>query len=151
MFFFLIQILLALVAGFFLLLVIVEVRSTYGSKSSSMNEVVPLSDENLPVVSVLLPVYNEKWVAKKLIDAVCALDYPFQNLEILFLDDSTDETSKIAAIHIQKYQAKGVPIRYIRRKHRIGYKAGNLKFGLELAKGDFIAIFDSRIIPLKQN
>lgn len=100
-----------------------------------------------PFVSVLLPVYNEKLVVEKLIEAVSRLDYPQDRLEILVLDDSADETGAIAAKAIASQQAAGVPIHHLRRGQRIGFKAGNLIFGMGHAKGDFIAIFDADCLP----
>lgn len=153
MFFLLVQILLALVVGLFLLLVVLEARSVRrsgkaeGIRLEPVNTAASLPDERLPVISVLLPVYNEKRVVAKLIDAVCALDYPPNNLEILLLDDSTDETRELAAACVARHQAQGVPILYARREKRIGYKAGNLNFGLTMAKGEFIAIFDADCLP----
>lgn len=97
----------------------------------------------MPKVSVLLPVYNEKLVVEKLINAACALEYPVDRLEILLLDDSTDETGALAKAEIAYHHERGIPIRHARRETRIGYKAGNLNFGLSLATGDFIAIFDA--------
>ena len=153
MFFLLIQALLALIVGLFLLLVVLEARSVRrsgkagGVRLEPVNAAAPLSDERLPMVSVLLPVYNEKLVVEKLIDAVCALDYPAKKLEILLLDDSSDETRELAAACTAGYQARGIPILYARREGRIGYKAGNLNFGLTIAKGEFIAIFDADCLP----
>lgn len=153
MLFLLIQMLLALVVGLFLLLVVLETRSVRRSDKTKsvrlvpVNAAIPLPDERLPMVSVLLPVYNEKLVVEKLIDAVCALDYPPKNLEILLLDDSTDETRELAAACVARHQARDIPIHYVRREKRIGYKAGNLNFGLTMAKGEFIAIFDADCLP----
>ena len=153
MFFMLLQILLALIVGLFALLAILEMRSVRISAKSkrvrleAVDTATRLSDAPLPVVSVLLPVYNEKLVVEKLIDVVCALDYPPDALEILLLDDSTDETRALASACAARQQAHGAPIRYVRRETRIGYKAGNLNFGLAMAKGEFIAIFDADCLP----
>ena len=149
-----IQIFLLLLVSLFLLYVFFEVRSVRKAKPATgvtlaTIEAVPasFSDESLPLVSVLLPVYNEKLVVTKLIDAVCALQYPAGKLEILLLDDSTDETCQIVAARIEHYRERGISIRHVRRETRIGYKAGNLNFGLSLAQGDFIAIFDADCLP----
>ncbi len=148
-----IQGILVLLVGLFTLYVALEVRSLRQAKVASGMRLTPvataqaLSDADLPTVSVLLPVYNEKLVVARLIDAVCALDYPREKLEILLLDDSTDKTSVVAAERVAAYQAHGVPIIHARRKKRIGYKAGNLNFGLGLAHGEFIAIFDADCLP----
>lgn len=101
----------------------------------------------LPVVSVLLPVYNESRVIERLIDAVCRLDYPLERLEILVLDDSSDATTELAAACIAEHAARGLNIRLVRRENRSGYKAGNLVNGIKVAKGEFLAIFDADFIP----
>ena len=151
---FCIQFFLLLLVVFFLLYVFLEMRSVRNLKPEAGVKLIstdavhaPLSDELLPFVSVLLPVYNEKFVVTKLIDAVCALRYPANKLEILLLDDSTDETSKIAEARVEHHRKRGIPIYHARRKERIGYKAGNLNFGLTLAHGDCIAIFDADCMP----
>lgn len=104
---------------------------------------------NIPMVTVQLPLYNELYVAKRLIDAVCAMDYPKDKLEIQVLDDSVDETVELVRKAVEHYQALGFDIKHIRRENRAGYKAGALKYGLELAKGEFIAIFDADFVPRK--
>lgn len=150
----LIEVVLTVLVGFFILYVILEVRAVRRSKCAGGLKLVtvetapaPLPDALLPKVSVLLPVYNEKRVVEKLINAACALEYPTDRLEILLLDDSTDETGAIAKARIAHHRERGIPIRHCRRETRIGYKAGNLNFGLSLAKGDFIAIFDADCLP----
>jgi cellulose synthase/poly-beta-1,6-N-acetylglucosamine synthase-like glycosyltransferase len=116
---------------------------------------VDLSEEELnlteyPLVTIQLPLYNEKYVICRLIDSIIRLDYPKEKLEIQVLDDSTDETKEIAKEHIKKYIDKGHDIKHIHRTHRKGYKAGALKEGLEIAKGEYIAIFDADFIPRKK-
>jgi len=101
----------------------------------------------LPVVTVQLPIYNEMYVADRLIDAVCRLDYPRELLEIQVLDDSTDETCSVAEQAVRRNAAKGVDITYLHRTDRTGYKAGALEAGMKAAKGEFIAIFDADFIP----
>jgi cellulose synthase/poly-beta-1,6-N-acetylglucosamine synthase-like glycosyltransferase len=105
----------------------------------------PLSP--LPVVTIQLPLYNEMYVADRLIDAVCAIDYPRELLEIQVLDDSTDETRTIAESTVRRCAAEGVDIHYIHRADRTGYKAGALEAGLKVARGEFVAIFDADFIP----
>lgn len=100
-----------------------------------------------PQVTVQLPIYNEKFVANRLIDAVAELDWPGDRLEIQVLDDSTDQTVQIAAAAVAKHRNQGVDIRHIRRVNREGYKAGALSHGLERAKGEFIAVFDADFVP----
>ncbi len=98
-------------------------------------------------VTIQLPLYNEKYVAERLIDSVCRIDYPKDKLEIQVLDDSTDETVEIVSNLVKQKQAEGFDIKQIRRKNRIGFKAGALKEGLKTAKGELIAIFDADFVP----
>ncbi|MFY0606265.1 MAG: glycosyltransferase [Cyclobacteriaceae bacterium] len=105
----------------------------------------PLTE--FPKVTVQLPLYNEKYVAERLIDCICALDYPKEKLEIQVLDDSTDETRDIVLAKVNDWQAKGHNIKQILRTNRVGYKAGALEFGLNMAEGDYIAIFDADFLP----
>lgn len=100
-----------------------------------------------PSVTIQLPVYNEKYVAERLIDAVARLDYPKDLLEIQVLDDSVDETVELIARKVKEWQQKGCHLQHIRRQLRTGFKAGALKFGLAQAKGEFIAIFDADFLP----
>src|SRR5689334_18195939 len=97
----------------------------------------------LPRVTIQLPIYNEMYVADRLIDAVCLIDYPRELLEIQVLDDSTDETTSVAERAVRRNAAQGIDITYIHRTDRTGYKAGALDAGLKVATGDFIAIFDA--------
>jgi len=101
----------------------------------------------LPAVTVQLPIYNEMYVADRLIDAVCELDYPNQLLEIQVLDDSTDETRNVAEQAVRRNAARGLDIKYVHRTDRSGYKAGALEAGLTVARGEYIAIFDADFIP----
>jgi cellulose synthase/poly-beta-1,6-N-acetylglucosamine synthase-like glycosyltransferase len=110
----------------------------------------PIPDfECKDVVTIQLPLYNELYVVERLIDAVCAIDYPKDKLEIQVLDDSTDETVEVAAKIVDEKKKLGLDISYIHRKNRKGYKAGALKEGLAIAKGKYIAIFDADFIPRK--
>jgi hypothetical protein len=99
------------------------------------------------IVTIQLPLYNEMYMAERLINSVCKLDYPQESLEIQVLDDSTDETCMIVSNIVKKKIAEGFDIKHIQRTNRVGYKAGALKEGLETAKGNFIAIFDADFIP----
>ncbi|MGE5243843.1 MAG: cellulose synthase family protein [Betaproteobacteria bacterium] len=100
-----------------------------------------------PVVTIQLPLYNEMYVADRLIDAVCRLEYPRDRLEIQVLDDSTDETRVIAQQAVRRFAAQGVDVKYYHRTDRVGYKAGALEAGLKVARGGFIGIFDADFIP----
>ena len=100
-----------------------------------------------PKLSVQIPLYNEMYVAKRVIEAVAALDWPTDRLDIQVLDDSTDETSTIVADAVAKCRARGVDIVHLRRGDRSGYKAGALAFGLGSAKGEFVAVFDADFVP----
>jgi cellulose synthase/poly-beta-1,6-N-acetylglucosamine synthase-like glycosyltransferase len=101
----------------------------------------------LPRVTIQLPIYNEMYVADRLIDAVCEMDYPRELLEIQVLDDSTDETTDIAELAVRRHAARGFDITHLHRVDRRGYKAGALEAGLKVAKADFIAIFDADFVP----
>lgn len=102
---------------------------------------------DLPVVTVQLPLYDEKYVARRLIDAVCKIDYPKDKMEIQVLDDSDDDTIELIRSIVDEYRFKGFDIVHIHRTDRSGYKAGALKAGLKSCKGEFIAIFDADFIP----
>ena len=108
---------------------------------------LPAGLDALPVITVQLPIYNEMYVADRLIDSVCELDYPRELLEIQVLDDSTDETRIVAERAVQRHAARGIDISYIHRTDRTGYKAGALEAGMRVAKGEFIAIFDADFTP----
>ncbi len=103
--------------------------------------------DELPRVTVQLPIFNEQYVVERLLDAVCRLDYPKERLDIQLLDDSTDETVEVARILVERYAALGNPVVYLHRDNREGYKAGALEAGLKTAKGEFIAIFDADFVP----
>lgn len=103
--------------------------------------------ENFPFVTVQLPVYNEKYVIERLIDSVAKFDYPKDRFEIQILDDSTDETLELSENKAAEYRAQGLQIEVVRRPERAGFKAGALQYGLQKAKGEFIAIFDADFLP----
>jgi len=102
---------------------------------------------SLPPVTIQLPLYNEMYVADRLIAAVCAIDYPRELLEIQVLDDSTDETRGIADLAVRRFAEQGIDIKYYHRANRTGFKAGALEAGLKTARGEFVAIFDADFIP----
>ena len=103
--------------------------------------------EEIPVVTIQLPVYNEMYVIQRLLDNIAKIQYPREKLEIQVLDDSTDESLKTTALKIKQLQATALDIKHITRKDRAGFKAGALKQGLEIAKGEYIAIFDADFLP----
>ncbi len=100
-----------------------------------------------PKVTVQLPIYNERYVVERLVEAIARFDYPRELLEIQVLDDSTDETQEVARACVERYRALGLQIRYLHRDNRAGFKAGALAAGLETACGEFIAIFDADFVP----
>jgi cellulose synthase/poly-beta-1,6-N-acetylglucosamine synthase-like glycosyltransferase len=103
--------------------------------------------DDLPRVTVQLPIFNEQYVVDRLLDAVCKLDYPREKLDIQLLDDSTDETIEVARALVERYAALGHPVSYLHRDNRRGFKAGALEEGLKTAKGEFVAIFDADFVP----
>ncbi|HKK12195.1 MAG TPA: cellulose synthase family protein, partial [Flavobacteriaceae bacterium] len=105
--------------------------------------------DEIPFVTIQLPVYNEMYVMDRLLDNIAKMDYPKDKLEIQVLDDSTDETVNTTREHIQKLKQTGLDINHITRTDRSGFKAGALKEGLKIAKGEFIAIFDADFLPNK--
>jgi len=113
------------------------------------------AEGQLPFVTIQLPIFNEQFVIDRLIDAVCKLDYPRDRFEIQVLDDSTDETTEVAQEIVERY-VRGFagmepqPIVYLHRSNRHGYKAGALDKGLDVARGEFVAIFDADFVPPRQ-
>jgi len=115
----------------------------YGNRVPKKKEVI--SNEDL--ITIQLPMYNEMYVAERLINAICKIEYPKDKLEIQVLDDSTDETVGIVGAVVAQKQAEGFDIQHVRRANREGFKAGALKEGLKTAKGKYVAIFDADFIP----
>jgi cellulose synthase/poly-beta-1,6-N-acetylglucosamine synthase-like glycosyltransferase len=105
------------------------------------------SEADLPRITVQLPLFNELYVVDRLLKAVTEIDYPREKLEIQVLDDSTDETAKVAAAVVEKYAQQGFDIHYIHRSDRTGFKAGALENGNKSAKGELLAIFDADFVP----
>jgi cellulose synthase/poly-beta-1,6-N-acetylglucosamine synthase-like glycosyltransferase len=103
--------------------------------------------DDLPRVTVQLPMFNERYVAERLIDCICKLKYPNDKLDIQVLDDSTDETVEVVRDLVDRYAALGHPITYHHRSNREGFKAGALQEGMKTAKGEFITIFDADFTP----
>jgi cellulose synthase/poly-beta-1,6-N-acetylglucosamine synthase-like glycosyltransferase len=109
----------------------------------------PARFQTLPAVTVQLPMFNEKRVAERVIEAACAIDYPADRLQIQVLDDSTDESAAIARACCERMQARGCNVLYLHRLDREGYKAGALAAGLTRSTGQFIAVFDADFVPTR--
>jgi len=119
-------------------------------EKSAGQPALPTSDcssGELPRVTIQLPVYNERYVIERLLEAIAGLDYPKDRFEIQVLDDSSDETQSLIAQRLPALCARGITIHQVRRENREGYKAGALAAGLQTATGDLIAIFDADFIP----
>ena len=142
-----------ILATYFFVLVILAVYGwhryylVYLYMKNKDRQPVPAGLAELPPVTIQLPIYNEMYVADRLIDAVCKLEYPRELLEIQVLDDSTDETRTVAEQAVRRNALKGIDITYIHRTDRAGYKAGALYAGMKQARGEYIAIFDADFIP----
>lgn len=117
----------------------------YHKHRHEKNPDLPLTET--PMVTIQLPLYNEMYVVRRLIEASCNIDYPKDKLEIQVLDDSTDETVDLVASIVREKQEQGYLIHHVRRPNRQGFKAGALKEGLKTAKGEFVAVFDADFIP----
>ena len=105
------------------------------------------AEADLPVITVQLPLFNELYVVERLVKAVTGIDYPRNKFEIQVLDDSTDETAKVAEAVVARHREQGFDIHYIHRDDRTGFKAGALEKGLKVAKGELLAIFDADFVP----
>jgi len=103
--------------------------------------------ETLPRVTIQLPIYNERYVVERLLEETAKIDYPRELLQIQVLDDSTDDTHPFTRSLVRDYRAAGLPIEYIHRENRHGYKAGALENGLKTASGEIVAIFDADFVP----
>ncbi|TNF46392.1 MAG: glycosyltransferase [Bacteroidetes bacterium] len=118
------------------------------NKKKKKNEVKPVFDPaKAPMVTVQLPMFNELYVAERIIETCAAFDYPKDKLQIQVLDDSTDETKDVIAKKVAEVAARGINIQHIHRVDRTGYKAGALDAAMDRVQGDFIAIFDSDFVP----
>jgi cellulose synthase/poly-beta-1,6-N-acetylglucosamine synthase-like glycosyltransferase len=107
----------------------------------------PPEPTHWPRVTIQLPIFNERYVIERLVEAVSRFDYPSEFLDVQVLDDSTDETQQLARACVDRFAAQGMPIVYIHRTNREGFKAGALENGLRTAQGEFVAIFDADFIP----
>ncbi len=115
--------------------------------ANQRNNIVKTVDLGTPSVTIQLPIYNEKYVAKRLVDAVCNMDYPKNQMNIMVLDDSDDDTVDLLEKTVNYYKTQGFQIEHIRRGTRKGYKAGALKYAMEITSSEFVAIFDADFIP----
>ena len=109
----------------------------------------PSKFAELPKVTVQLPMFNEMYVAERLIESVAGIDYPKDKLEIQVLDDSTDETQSIAKAKVEELVERGYDAVYLHRTDRTGFKAGALEAGLHVAKGDYLLVFDADFVPTR--
>lgn len=115
--------------------------------SRTRNEVRPTVDWGTPTVTIQLPIYNEKYVAKRLVDSVCNLDYPKDKMRIMVCDDSDDDTVELIQDVVDDYKKQGFQIEHVRRDSRKGYKAGALKHAMKSTDSELVAIFDADFIP----
>jgi len=115
--------------------------------SRKRKDVLSTADIGTPSVTIQLPIYNEKYVAKRLVDAVCNLDYPKEQMKIMVLDDSDDDTVELLETVVTDYKKQGFQIEHIRRGTRKGYKAGALKYAMQITDSELVAIFDADFIP----
>ena len=116
------------------------------SGRSRSEHVTPWPEEQLPHVTVQLPIYNERHVVSRLIDAVCLIDYPARLLEVQVLDDSDDTTRQIVSERVAHWRARGVDVVHITREHRDGFKAGALAEGTSVAKGEYLLVLDADFV-----
>src|SRR6476620_6554923 len=105
------------------------------------------AEADLPAITVQLPLFNEMYVVERLVKSIAEVDYPRERLQIQVLDDSTDETVKLAEATVNKYRQQGFDIEYVHRSDRTGFKAGALENGMKTAKGELLAIFDADFVP----
>lgn len=127
--------------GFIMIYYYFKYRDTKNSSNLSLTE--------FPDVTIQLPIYNEIYVVKRIIESTCEIEYPREKLEIQILDDSTDETSQVVAELVEEKSREGVDIKHVCRENRKGFKAGALREGLRTARGEYIAIFDADFVPRK--
>ena len=123
------------------------IRTYFKHRQKATREPSQHQFEQLPPVTIQLPLYNERYVVERLIEEVLKVDYPRELLQIQVLDDSTDDTAPFAEALVERYRTIGYPIEYHHRTHRHGFKAGALQEGLETATGDLVAVFDADFCP----
>jgi cellulose synthase/poly-beta-1,6-N-acetylglucosamine synthase-like glycosyltransferase len=145
----------AIMAPYFVLLGILsifglhrfEILWRYHRNKHKLNQPPAANFQELPRVTIQLPIYNEQYVIEQLVEAVSKMDYPHDRLQIQVLDDSTDETTAVCARVVARYRQMGLPIELYHRTNRYGYKAGALEEGLKTATGEFVAVFDADFLP----
>ena len=115
--------------------------------ASKRKKIAKPIDIGTPSITIQLPIYNEKYVAKRLVDAVCNLDYPKTQMTIMVLDDSDDDTVDVLEKTVNYYKTQGFQIEHVRRGTRKGYKAGALKYAMQITDTELVAIFDADFIP----
>ena len=115
--------------------------------SRTRKEFHPTIDWGTPTITIQLPIYNEKYVAKRLVDAVCHMDYPKDKMRIMVCDDSDDDTVELLQDVVDGYKKEGYQIEHVRRGTRNGYKAGALKHAMKTTDTELVAIFDADFIP----
>jgi cellulose synthase/poly-beta-1,6-N-acetylglucosamine synthase-like glycosyltransferase len=115
--------------------------------SRKRKEIPATIDWGTPSVTIQLPIYNEKYVAKRLVDSVCNLDYPKDKMRIIICDDSDDDTVELLRDVVDDYKRQGFQIEHVRRGTRKGYKAGALKHAMKTTDTELVAIFDADFIP----
>ncbi len=144
-----ILILYGLLLSFILLFSLVQLHLTIAylrKERSALSKPAPIPGP-LPMVTIQLPIYNERHVVERLIDHVAMLDWPKDRLEIQVLDDSSDVTWQLAEERVIHWRSRGIDIVHIHRPDRVGFKAGALAYGTDLAKGAYIAVFDADFVP----
>ncbi len=124
-----------------------EMIRGYWKHRKQLPETPPCRFDELPPITIQLPIFNERYVVERLLEETSKIDYPRELLQIQVLDDSTDDTHPFTESLVAEYRAAGLPIEYIHRTNRHGYKAGALQNGLTTATGEIVAIFDADFVP----
>jgi len=124
-------------------LVYLSLRATRSKPRTAL----AIVDRDEPRVCVQVPIYNERYVAERVLDAVCAIDWPRDRFEVQVLDDSDDETIGIVARRVARWRRRGIQVTHVRRGTRDGFKAGALAYGLEQTDAPLMAIFDADFVP----
>jgi hypothetical protein len=107
----------------------------------------PPAPREWPLVTVQLPLFNERFVARRLLEAVSRLDYPRDRLHLQILDDSTDCTVRLTRRLAACFRRRGLNVEHVHRTRRAGFKAGALAEGLRRSRAPLVAIFDADFVP----